>query len=103
MKENTIIFLILISYFNNFVVAENDCFKRGRTWSEEGTVYRKTVSSLALIACCLLFYKVFETGLWVVWEEQLAPYAQFCPRSARKKSNKPKLNISLAHQLELFQ
>ena len=68
MKENTIVFLILIS----FVVAENDCYKKGRTWSEEGK-YTYLDSKLLWPVVCFL-KKLFDIGLWVVWEEQFAPY-----------------------------
>ena len=37
------------------------------------------------------FAKLVETGFRAICAEQHAPYIQFLPRAARKKSNVPKL------------
>ena len=49
---------------------------------------------LAPVFC---FAEVVSTGLWTLWSEQHAPYAQYLPRPARKESNVPNVKCTIVH------
>jgi hypothetical protein len=57
------------------------------TWSAQGTVYIRTVSSEHLLSALLIWSKP-------VLENQHVLYTRFLPRQARKESNVPKLENS---------
>ena len=49
MRFSSTIIIISSYYLNIFVIAENDCYKKGVTWSEEGTEYNQDIKTLATL------------------------------------------------------
>ena len=66
----------------------------------EGTVYILDSKLLASIVC---FAELVQTGLWVFWAEQHAPYyTKFLHRPARKESDVPSKRVSKALLSNLY-